>query len=378
MSAEAINDRVSLAGLEREDILKIADNAGLENAELYSRNIENYIGTVKVPVGIAGPLRVNGLFANGDFFVPMATTEAALVASYSRGSRCITAAGGCSTLLVKESVCRSPGFIFKDLSDAGRFVVWAQDQYKRFEDLTTGTSRHCRLMDINITIEGNHVYLGLNFSTGEAAGQNMVTIAAQAICDYIREQSPVIAKNIFVEANLSGDKKSSFLSFQTVRGKKVEAEARIPAKHVEKYLHTTPSVMCDYWRISSIGGSLSGTIGMQGHYANCLAAVYLATGQDVACVSESSVGVTRLELDDNGDLYASVSLPNLIVGTVGGGTGLPSQRACLNILKNAGADNSHAFAEILAALCLGGELSIIGAICAGDFTKAHRLLARGR
>jgi hydroxymethylglutaryl-CoA reductase (NADPH) len=175
---------------------------------------------------------------------------------------------------------------------------------------------------------------------------------------------------------MSGDKKASAQSFISVRGKKVTAEVALPAKLVKGLLHTSPGRMVDYWRMSALGGVLSGTIGVQGHYANGLAALYIACGQDAACVSESAVGVTRFELTEGGGLYASVTLPNLIVGTVGGGTNLPSQKASLDLLGLAGANNSRAFAEVAAGITLAGELSIIGALCAGHFARAHQQLAR--
>ena len=343
----------------------------------YERNIENFIGTVKLPVGIAGPLRVNGLFAQGDYYVPLATTEAALVASYNRGAQLMSRAGGCTTLLLSEAVTRSPGFAFSDLISAGAFVAWAVPQLDSFKAEAAKTTRHGKLIDMQVTVEGNHVYLRFDFHTGDAAGQNMVTIATQAICEYIRENSPVTPDYFFLEANMSGDKKASAQSFLSVRGKKVTAETRLPADLVKRALLTTPERMVDYWRMSAMGGVLSGTIGVQGHYANGLAALYIACGQDAACVSESAVGVTRFELTDDGALYASVTLPNLIVGTVGGGTGLPSQSAGLELLGLAGAGNARAFAEVAASITLAGELSIIGALCAGHFARAHQQLARG-
>jgi hydroxymethylglutaryl-CoA reductase (NADPH) len=358
----------------REQLL---DPASAEVMEVYQRNIENFLGTVKVPVGIAGPLRVNGLFAQGDYFVPLATTEAALVASYSRGAQLISRAGGCSTLLLNEAVTRAPGFAFTNLQQAGTFVAWVVLQLERFKEEAAKTTRHGQLVDMQMTVEGNHVYLRLDFHTGDAAGQNMVTIATQAICDYIRENSPVTPDYFFLEANMSGDKKASAQSFLSVRGKKVTAEVKLPGQLVKELLHTTPQRMVDYWRMSAVGGVLSGTIGVQGHYANGLAALYIACGQDAACISESAVGVTRFELTAAGDLYAAVTLPNLIVGTVGGGTGLPSQKACLDILGLAGTDNSRAFAEVAAGITLAGELSIIGALCADHFSRAHQQLARG-
>ncbi len=355
---------------------RLLDPATEEGMEAYQRNIENFVGTVKVPVGIAGPLRLSGLFAQGDYYVPLATTEAALVASYSRGAQLITRAGGCTTLLLSEAVMRAPGFAFADLREAGAFVAWAVTQLDNFKAEAGRTTGHGELIDMQVTVEGNHVYLRFDYRTGDAAGQNMVTIATQAICDYIEAHSPVTPRYLFLEANLSGDKKASAQSFISVRGKKVTAEVVLPAELVKGLLHTTPGRMVDYWRMSALGGVLSGTIGVHGHYANGLAALYIACGQDAACVSESAVGVTRFELTAAGDLYASVMLPNLVVGTVGGGTGLPSQKASLELLGLAGPGNARAFAELAAGITLAGELSIIGALCAGDFARAHQQLAR--
>lgn len=345
---------------------------------LYRHNIENFIGTVKVPVGLAGPLRVNGLFAQGDYYIPLATTEAALVASYSRGALLISEAGGCSVSLLSEGVSRAPGFAFYDLAQAGQFVAWCLSHMTEFRSQAESTTKHGKLLNMQVTIEGNHVYLIFEYFTGDAAGQNMVTIATDAICRYIDAQCPVKPRYYFIEANLSGDKKASTQSFQGVRGKKVSAEIRLSAALVKKYLHTTPEHMINYWNMSALGGVLSGTIGVHGHYANGLAALYMATGQDVACVAESAVGVTRIEITPENDLYAAVTLPNLIVGTVGGGTTLPSQNACLKLMGLSGKGKAQALAEVCAALALAGELSIKGAICSHEFTRAHQRLARGR
>ena len=342
----------------------------------YQRNIENMIGTVKVPLGVAGPLQVNGVYADGAYRIPLATTEATLVASYHRGCKLISAAGGCRTLLIDEGVRRAPGFVFENLHQVSEFVAWVRANFPALQAATASSTRFGQLIDLHIDIEGNHVYVGFEYLVGDAAGQNMVTIATEVACDYILEHTPVAPRYHFVEANLSGDKKASALSFRSVRGKKVSAEIELPAELVENRLHTSARHMVDYWQMSAIGGVLSGSIGVQGHYANGLAALYIACGQDVACVAESAVGVTRFELTDNGDLYAAVTLPNLTVGTVGGGTGLPSQQACLEVMKLAGEGNARAFAEVTAGLLLAGELSIIGALSAGHFVGAHKRFAR--
>jgi hydroxymethylglutaryl-CoA reductase (NADPH) len=378
LSPEALDKRWSLLRVPPETRAKLADAETVAGMEGYQRNIENFIGTVKVPVGLAGPLRMNGLFAQGDFYLPLATTEAALVASFSRGALAISSAGGCAAMLVNEGVSRAPGFAFRTLDEAGRFVVWALSQKEAFRQAAESTTRHGRFSDMRFVVEGNHVYLAFEFTTGDASGQNMVTIAAQAICDYIRDHSPVQPRYSFVEANLSGDKKASALSFLGVRGKKVAAEVRLGADLVKRLLHSTPEMMVNYWRMSALGGVMSGTIGVQGQYANGMAALFIACGQDAACVAESAVGVTRMEMGEEGELYASVTLPAIMAGTVGGGTGLPSQRACLEILGLAGPGHAEAFAELCAGLALAGELSLIAALSSHEFTRAHSRLARGR
>ena len=304
---------------------EIADADSLARHDQFGRNIENFIGTIKMPVGLAGPLRVNGLCAQGAYYVPLATTEAALVASYHRGASVVTLAGGCTAVILNEGVTRAPAYAFSSLLEAGTFVQWCLAHTDELRAVAESTTRHGRLLELRFAIEGNHVYLIFDFTTGDASGQNMVTIATQAVCDHIAGSCPVKAQYFFVESNMSGDKKASAQSLQSVRGRKVSAEVRVSRKIVTRHLHTTPEKMVDYWRMSAVGGVLSGTIGVQGHYSNGLAALFIACGQDAACVSEAAVGVTRFEVGAEGELYAAVTLPNLIVGTVGGGTGLRSE-----------------------------------------------------
>jgi hydroxymethylglutaryl-CoA reductase (NADPH) len=377
LTRDAVEGRWQALAARPESRAALLDPETLAHMECFQRNVENFIGCVKLPLGLAGPLRVNGLFAQGDYYIPLATTEAALVASYSRGAQLISEVGGCTAMLINEGMSRAPGFAFATLEEAGVFVVWALSHLDDFAREAEATTRHGRLIDLRIAIEGNHVYLNFEFTTGDASGQNMVTIATEAICAYIRAHAPVHPCCSFVEANLSGDKKASAQSFLSVRGRKATAEVIVPADILARRLRATPQQMADYWRMSAIGGVLSGTVGVHGHYANGLAAIYIACGQDAACVAESAVGITRFEVTQRGALYAAVTLPNLTVGTVGGGTGLPSQRACLQILGLDGPGKAAAFAELCAGLCLAGELSITGALCAGEFAQAHRRLARG-
>ncbi|HXC06641.1 MAG TPA: hydroxymethylglutaryl-CoA reductase [Bacteroidia bacterium] len=339
-------------------------------------NIENYIGMTQVPTGVIGPLRVIGSVAKGDFFIPLATTEGALVASYHRGAKACYLAGGATSVCLVEGVQRSPVFKFTDLSELGTFVVWVLQQQETFKRITETSSRFAKLRDTKTNIEGNHLILTFEYHTGDASGQNMVTLCTDAICRFIVEQAPVKPLFWFIEGNYSGDKKATALSFTTVRGKKVTAEIRLPEEIVHEVLKTTPEAMAEYWRSSTIGIIQSGAIGAQGHYANGLTALFIATGQDAACVAEAATGITRMEMNKDGSLYASVTLPNLIVGTVGGGTSLPTQRECLELMDCYGEGKSRKFAEICGALVLAGELSIAAALSAGHFSSAHKKFGR--
>ena len=357
---------------------ELFDQKARHHASSFRNNIESYIGTISVPVGVAGPLRVHGTDGSRDYRVPLATTEAALVASYNRGARLLTSAGGCNARVVAEAVSRTPMFAFNGLVEAEEFSRFVDAHADLLTDAVSQVTSHGKLVSVGCLIEGNHVYVDLQFTTGDASGQNMVTFASDAICKLILEHSPVAPQYWFLEANFSGDKKSTAKSMGHVRGKRVVADITIPRVLVEQQLHTTPERMVEYWCAGAIGGVLSGTTGIQGHFANGLAALYLACGQDVACVAESATGITRLETTEAGDLYASVTLPNIMVGTVGGGTSLPSAKACLDILGLAGCGKSRALAEVCGAIVLAGELSIIGAFCSGDFALAHRALSRGQ
>lgn len=355
----------------------IADPLTMATPEQYNANIENFIGTVKLPVGIIGPLRINGLNAHGDFHVPMATTEAALVASYARGAYAATKSGGISTAILYEGVIRTPAFVLENLLNAGLFVEWVVTEIDQLKEAAEATTRHGKLISVEPVIDNNVVFLICRYTTGDAAGQNMVTIATNALCEDIVARCPVTLKAWYIEGNFSGDKKASFLGLVTGRGRKVSASVTLKANVVERTLGTTVQAMLDYGQVANLGAHLSGQLGAQAHYANGLAAVYIATGQDAACVAESAIGITRMEARGE-DLFCSVTMPNILVGSVGGGTSLPSQSAGLNILGLKGAGNGAALAEVVAATCLCGEISIVAAIAAGHFTRAHKNLARHR
>lgn len=356
---------------------ELADQKSTERAEGYSANIENYIGTTKVPLGVIGPLRVNGLNASGDYFIPMATTEAALIASYGRGAEACSKSGGVSVGTLREGVLRTPAFVFEDMASSGSFVSWIAANTEAIQAAAEATTRFGKLVLIEPFIDVDIVFLVCRFTTGDAAGQNMVTVATQAMCTFIAENCPVKPKNWFIEANFSGDKKASYLGMHNGRGRKVTASVVIPHDIIRRNLRADAQTMQTYGKVAGLGAVLSGQMGAQAHYANGLAALYIATGQDAACVAESAVGFTRMELRDEG-LFFSVTMPNIVVGTVGGGTGLPSQSSGLAIMGLQGEGQAKALAEVTAAVCLCGEISIIAAISAGHFTNAHEKLARLR
>ena len=355
----------------------ITGKATLPEADYYKGNIENFIGLTQVPTGLVGPLLINGTQAQGDFYVPMATTEGALVASYTRGAKAARLCGGITSVCTTESLQRTPIWKFHCLAEVGQFVCWVLEQLDDLKKIVSQHSRYAVLEELKINMEGNHVLTIFEYTCGEAAGQNMSTICTEAICHFILENAPV--KPVFwcIESNYSGDKKATAVSFSSVRGKKVTAEAFITRQVVEEVLHSTPEAITQYWQASVVAASQSSSIGIQGHFANGLAAIFLATGQDVACIAESHVGITRMELQGT-DLYVAITLPALVVGTVGGGTRLPTQQNCLNILQCTGPGSARKLAEICGAIALSGELSIAAALASGHFSKAHKVFRQTR
>ena len=377
-SRQAWEQRTAFLAAQGNEIPHLSGTLPFPDPAELQGNIENYVGMTQIPTGIIGPLRVNGLHAHGDHYVPLATSEGALVASYHRGARLITEAGGAAALTTAEQVQRAPGFAFATLSEAAQFAAWVIGQFDGFHAIVAQRSRHAKLLDVYTHLEANCCTLIFAYHTGDASGQNMVTFCTEAICGDILARSPVRPHHWFLEANMSGDKKANTLSFLQTRGRKVEAEVVLPHALVVARLRTTPERMCDYWRMSFVGGAQTGSIGVSGHIANGLAALFLACGQDVASVSEASVGVTRVELTPSGDLYCGITLPNVIVGSVGGGTRLPTARECLRIVGCEGEGKASALAEIAAVVCLAGEISIAGALCAGEFSEAHSRFGRPR
>lgn len=350
--------------------------ASRQDHHQFQGNIENFIGMAQVPIGLAGPLEVKGQYAQGGFYIPLATTEGALVASYNRGMKACTLSGGVTTICTSDHIQRCPLFKFQNLHETILFMKWVDKHLINLKEQVKKVSRYAELKAVGYQIEGNTIILKCEYSTGDAAGQNMVTVCTDEICQYILQNFEIKPSSWYIESNYAGDKKATAQSFSGVRGKKVISEIVLPSNVVTQVLKTTPQKMADYWQSSTLAVVQSGAIGAQGHVANGLAALFIACGQDVACVAESSVGITRMEVTKDGHLYASLTLPSLVVGTVGGGTDLPTQSECLEMLDCKGSGKAKKLAEIGGAVALAGEISIAAALSAHHFTSAHQQLGR--
>ncbi len=340
-------------------------------------NIENFVGTAQVPIGIAGPLLVNGEHARGEFFVPLATTEGTLVASYNRGMKLLHRAGGVTATVMDDRMQRAPAFGFDTAREARAFGEWVSANFETIKREAEATTRAGRLTGIEQFSASRYLFLRFNYTTGDAAGQNLVGRATWRACAWIRAHYPGL-RDFCLESNLATDKKSSQINILATRGKRVTAEATIPASLVREVMRTTTKQMFGARQISNLGGLMAGVNNNGNHSANGIAALFVATGQDVANVAESSAALLHAQLLDNGDYYYSVTIPALIVATCGGGTGLPTQRECLEMLGCYGSGKVRKFAEIAAATVLCGEISLGSAVVADEWVAAHERLGRNR
>ena len=341
-------------------------------------NIENFTGVAQVPIGLAGPLRVLGEHAQGDFCIPMATTEGTLVASYNRGMKICREAGGITTTVLDDAMQRAPLFAFADARLSRQFGEWVTAHFGDIKTKTDETTSVGKLRDIEQYTVGKLRWLRFNFTTGDAAGQNMVTKATHHACQWILAQEPVGLEHFTMAANLDTDKKHSHLNTLHSRGKRVVAEITLPSALMESLLHVSAKAMFFQRQLSNTGAMLSNAVNNGAHFANGLTALFIATGQDVANIAESSAGITYTELKDNGDYYMSVTIPSLVVATYGGGTGLPTQRECLELLGCYGTGRVRKLAEIMVAVVLCGELSLSSAIVANEWVSSHEQFGRNR
>ena len=345
-------------------------------AEEMRGNVENPIGAVQVPLGVAGPLLVRGEEADGIFYVPMATTEGAMVRSYERGALALTRAGGAEVRLFVDENRLAPLFIFPGIAEAAEFVRALPGHFEALRAEAEATTRHGRLLRIEPHPIGRQVMVHFCFSTGDASGMNMVAKATDRACRWLVEKG--IAPDFYLFSAIDSEKHASSSLFLGGKGKMLVAGARVPAQIVRSYLGTTPARMMEFWESNVLGQFHAGSTTCNAHYANGLAAVFIACGQDVANVANSAVGLTRIEVLENGDLYATATLPSITVATVGGGTHLGTARGCLEMIGCLGAGKARRFAEILAALLLAGEISLLAAISAGELVGAHEAYGRNR
>ena len=340
-------------------------------------NIENFIGVAQVPIGLAGPLLVHGEHAEGEFYIPLATTEGTLVASYNRRMKLLRAAGGVRTTVHDDCMQRAPAFIFKSARDAREFGVWIEENIEAIREQAESTSSVAKLRNIEQYSASRFRYLRFDYTTGDAAGQNMVTRATRVACDWIKANYPGI-DHYYLESNFATDKKSSQVNVLHTRGKRVTAEAIIPGEILTSVTHAPASLVLRGRQVANLGAMLAGANNNGAHSANAITAMFIATGQDVANVAESSAGIIHAELTPEGDYYFSITLPSLIVATHGGGTGLPTQRECLEVLGCYGKGKVLKLAEIVAATVLCGELSLGGAIVADEWVSSHENYGRNR
>jgi hydroxymethylglutaryl-CoA reductase (NADPH) len=340
-------------------------------------NVENLTGVAQVPLGFAGPLTIQGEHAQGDFLIPLATSEGTLVASYNRGIKLLNLCGGVKSTVVADAMQRAPVFVFEDARQGREFLQWINQNIEKIREEAEATSSVAKLQYIDPYLANKFVFLRFNFSTGDAAGQNMVGRATFAACSWIIDTYPGI-QHFFLESNFATDKKASQVNIMRTRGKRVTAEATIKRDVLIQHMRVEPESLVYHGGIANVGAILSGANNNGLHSANAITAMFIATGQDVANVSESSAGVIYAELTPEKDLYISITIPSLIVATYGGGTGLATQRECLELLGCVGKGKVNKFAEIVAGVVLAGELSLAAAISSSDWVSSHEQYGRNR
>jgi hydroxymethylglutaryl-CoA reductase (NADPH) len=347
------------------------------DSRLTEGNIENFVGAAQIPVGLAGPIRVNGEHAVGEFLIPLATTEGTLVASYSRGMKVLNLSGGVTATVSDDRMQRAPVFIFDSAREARDFRTWVAVNMDEIRRAAEATSSVAKLLDIDIFLANKFAYLRFNYATGDAAGQNMVGRATFAACSWMLDNIDTV-RSFYLESNLATDKKHSQINIMRTRGKRVTAEAVIPHDVLVQHMRVEPRSLHYHSQVSNVGAFISGANNNGAHSPNGITAMFIATGQDVANVAESCSGIVYTELTENEDLYISITIPSLIVATYGGGVGLPTQRECLEMLGCWGKGKVSKLAEIIGAVVLAGEISLASAISSLDWVSSHEKYGRNR
>ncbi|MGB8234085.1 MAG: hydroxymethylglutaryl-CoA reductase (NADPH) [Methanobacterium sp.] len=381
---EKYTENIKMSVDIRRKFAETVSNTNLDHLSKYSlsmeealkRNIENPIGTVQIPVGIAGPLEVYGKHAKGDYYVPLATSEGALIASVNRGCSVIKSAGGVTARIIDDKMTRAPVIKTESISEALKIKNCIKDNFSKLKNAAESTTRHGKLVKIDpVVVVGKYVYPRFVYTTGDSMGMNMVTIATETALKVLTEETS--SHVISLSGNLDVDKKPASINMIEGRGKTISAEISIPRDIVEKKLKTTPEAIVEVNIAKNlVGSAIAGSMGFNAHYANMIGAIFLATGQDEAHIVEGSLGITVVEVT-NGDLYFSVTLPDVPIATFGGGTRLETAHECLDIMGVYGAGNVGKFAEIVSGTVLAGELSLLGALAAGHLARAHKDLGRG-
>ncbi|KAJ3065250.1 3-hydroxy-3-methylglutaryl-coenzyme A (HMG-CoA) reductase isozyme, partial [Quaeritorhiza haematococci] len=339
---------------------------------------ENVIGYLPIPVGVAGPINIDGTL----YQVPMATTEGCLVASTSRGCKAITMGGGAKTVLVGDGMTRGPVLGFDSVTEAAACKAWVEagEGFETVKSWFESSSRFAKLIKIKCAIAGRLLFMRFVTTTGDAMGMNMISKGVETVFAHLPSLFPTM-NVISISGNYCTDKKPAAINWIEGRGKSVSSEAIIPASIVEKVLKTTVDGLVEVnLRKNLIGSAMAGSVGgFNAHASNILTAVYLATGQDPAQNVESSQCITIMDRTANGDLYISCTMPCIEVGTIGGGTTLPAQATCLELLGVRGPNmerpgsNAQRLARIIVAAVMAGELSLCSALAAGHLVKSHMI-----
>jgi|TARA_B110000495_G_scaffold110082_1_gene95252 hydroxymethylglutaryl-CoA reductase (NADPH) len=336
--------------------------------------IENHIGYMQMPMAIAGPVMIDGKYARGEFTIPLCTIEGSLAASMNRGLYASSLCGGMKTKHFRQELSRSPIFIFDDLKKSDEFQNWVTDHLEEITKAAQSTTQYGKVLRIDQYAIQNYVLLDFILDTGNAAGQNMVTLATNVACEYIRQET---GHKFFLDSNFASDKKASSRNMILGRGHGVIAETHITKSVMSRVLNVDPDFVIENWTYFPIVSAMAGTLGNAIHASNALTAIYIATGQDTACVAENSVGHFTIEKVDDGITWR-LTLPSMTVGTVGGGTRLNQQQQNLKLLgcDSSSEHSSKKLAEIIAAAALGLEISLGSAIMSHTWTSAHMKYGR--
>ena len=385
LMAAAVRRRAMELRAERAGATLSLEHIGsfsLDAPRASTQHCENFAGVAQVPLGLVGPLRVLGEHEQGDVVVPLATTEGALLASVNRGCRAIQAAGGARVRVEDVGMTRAPAFRTSGLEEVGRLLEWVESHFDRMREHAGKTSRFLDLQEVRPKVLGTTVFLRFRFLTGDAMGMNMATIACDRLVSELIEPETGV-QCVALSGNYCVDKKPAAVNFELGRGKRIWAEVELPREVLERILKTRSEMLVEVQLRKNLHGSIAaGAMGYNAQFANVLAALFVATGQDLAHVVEGAMGLTHFEQRSDGAVYASVYLPDAPVAAVGGGTGLDTQRESLQLLGiRPDAENpgraARRLAEIVGATVLAGELSLMSAFTSRDLARAHERLGRG-